>query len=159
DHELDKLIQWLSTSTPESVFSTQNLAADFPEAVRLKDRLSGLLAVSLTGHYTDGILWFRPEVLQTVDWVGDPYEETELTTEADAAVSSPRRSFEIWKETIKNQSEEWKAHEIKAALHLRTLVVEMILRLQNLKSRDRDVREVEVKTDERTTGFKWINPK
>jgi light-regulated signal transduction histidine kinase (bacteriophytochrome) len=47
-------------------------AADWSPAARLADVASGLLAVSISQLHDSYLMWFRPEVVRTVRWGGDP---------------------------------------------------------------------------------------
>jgi two-component system, chemotaxis family, sensor kinase Cph1 len=72
------------------------------------------------------VLWFRPEVVQTVKWGGDPNKPVQET--AGAARLHPRQSFEIWKETVRGRSLSWDQSEIEAVKELRNAVVGIVLR-------------------------------
>lgn len=116
--ELDALLAWLHTLTPASLFSSHHLAKDYSPARDFAMRASGLLAVPLSkggGH----LLWFRPEVVQTVYWAGEPRKDP-----GDGALRlSPRRSFASWKEIQRQRALPWTQAEIEAALDLRDLVM------------------------------------
>ncbi len=69
-----------------------------------------------------------PEVIQTVNWGGDPNKAFEVNqTDGDVRLC-PRKSFELWKETVRLTSLPWQHVEIKAALELRKAIVNIVLR-------------------------------
>jgi chemotaxis family two-component system sensor kinase Cph1 len=72
------------------------------------------------------VLWFRPEVVQTVKWGGNPQKPVQ--EEAGSLRLHPRRSFEIWKETVRNRSLSWNQSEIEAVKELRNAIVGIVLR-------------------------------
>jgi chemotaxis family two-component system sensor kinase Cph1 len=125
EEELNYLVQWLHKSGEQEVFYTDSLPSLYFDAHRFKDVASGLLAIPLAGR--SYVLWFRPEVLQTVNWGGDPNNAYELKRTDHELRLCPRRSFALWKETVCLKSLPWKPTEIEAALELRQAIVHIIL--------------------------------
>lgn len=82
---------------------------------------SGVLAISISQVHDSFVLWFRPEVVRTVRWGGDPRKEA-------TGMLTPRTSFEGWKETVRRQSLPWSAVDRDAALELRAAIVDIVLR-------------------------------
>jgi diguanylate cyclase (GGDEF)-like protein/PAS domain S-box-containing protein len=82
---------------------------------------SGALLLPLTSGNDDMILWFRPELIRTITWGGDPSEY--LKSNSAGARISPRTSFAAWKETVKGRSAPWteadmvEAREVRNAVH------------------------------------------
>ncbi len=110
---LTSLILWLENKS-EDVFHTNYLSQLYPESLSIKDIASGILAISISLNYTSyHIIWFRGEVIQTVNWAGDP---SILTLDGEL---SPHRSFELWKEIVNAKSLPWDEMEIEAAVELR----------------------------------------
>jgi two-component system, chemotaxis family, sensor kinase Cph1 len=125
--QLDDLVSWLSENIPGDVFSTDSLQRVNTAATEFKDVASGLLTISLSAKIY--ILCFRPEVLQTIDWGGDPHYTDGEIVELDGHIgSSPRKSFELWKELVEGHSRPWKPVELEAAIELRKAIVNVILR-------------------------------
>jgi two-component system, chemotaxis family, sensor kinase Cph1 len=134
---LDDLVQWLTTNVEDEVFSTDSLPLLYPHPDRVpsaaevhehqfKDFASGMIAISLSPH--NYILCFRPEVIQAVNWAGDPHHAYETVEVDGKIVASPRKSFELWKETLRLHCIPWKTVEIEAAIELRRAIVKIILR-------------------------------
>lgn len=118
--ELQLLRAWLQQQVDKDVFSTNSLPALDPAFAQLKDAASGLLAISLSRTRGDYLLWFRPEVIQCVNWGGDPNKPVEIV---DAVVHiHPRKSFDLWQQTIQMTSLPWKQSEIDAAFRLRSAI-------------------------------------
>lgn len=127
--EVRALYAWLSArGEPEDVFATEALAEDFPRAAGFADRASGLLAISVSKRYASYILWFRPEVVRTVKWGGNPVKAARPDPAGGPDRLHPRQSFEIWKETLKGRSLPWSLPEIEAAKDLRASVLGIVLR-------------------------------
>ncbi|MFK8182524.1 MAG: ATP-binding protein [Phormidesmis sp.] len=124
--ELDKLIRWLSKTVDDEVFYTDSLPVDYTDAQRFKAIASGLLAIPISKQ--SYVMWFRPEVIQTVNWGGDPNNAYTLEEAEGQPKLSPRKSFSLWKETVKLTSLPWKTVEIQAALRLRKAIVNIVLK-------------------------------
>jgi chemotaxis family two-component system sensor kinase Cph1 len=125
--ELDYLVQWLSKTVEEEVYYTNALPLEYSEAERFKEVASGLLAIPISKR--SYVLWFRPEVIQTVNWGGDPNHAYELQESEGGEVRlSPRRSFALWKETVRLKSLPWEVVEINAVLELRKAIVNVVLK-------------------------------
>lgn len=75
---------------------------------------AGLLAVNLGGGWENAIVWFRTEKEWTVDWAGKP-DKLNLTNE-DGIRLSPRKSFDLWRETIKGRSLPWDPVQVQNAV-------------------------------------------
>ncbi|MEO0739342.1 MAG: ATP-binding protein [Cyanobacteria bacterium J06649_12] len=126
EDELNYLAQWLKKHLDNEIFYTESLPLVYSDAQRFKDVASGLLAIPISKR--SYVLWFRPEVIQTVNWGGDPNNAYAVEDSEEGLRLSPRQSFALWKETVQYKSLPWKALEVKAALELRKAVVNVILR-------------------------------
>jgi two-component system, chemotaxis family, sensor kinase Cph1 len=126
EEDLNFLIQWLKSNTNKEIFYTDSLPRIYPDAEKYKNVASGLLAIPISKR--NYVLWFRPEVIQTVNWGGDPNKAFELTQSDGNLRLCPRKSFELWKETVRLTSLPWKQAEIKVALELRKAIVNIVLR-------------------------------
>ena len=126
EEELNYLVQWLAKTVDEEVFSTDSLPLIYSDAERFKEVASGMLAIPISKR--SYVLWFRPEVIQTVNWGGDPNHAYELKQSNSDLRLCPRKSFELWKETVRLKSLPWKPVEVKATLELRKAIVNIVLR-------------------------------
>lgn len=126
--QIEGLVDWLSSRDTLDIFSTHTLPAVYPPAARFKDIASGLLAISIPKSARNYILWFRPEVIQTVHWAGNP--EKSVRSDAGTMSLHPRASFEIWKQVVHNRSLAWKSSELEAAAELRKAIIELDLERQ-----------------------------
>lgn len=117
------IVDWLEQTAAADHVATASLAAELPSAEPFADTASGLLAVRISELHPSWLLWFRPEVVRTVTWGGDPHKVVR-----EAGRIHPRRSFEAWKEQVRLQAEPWGATEVDAARDLRNDVVSIVLR-------------------------------
>ncbi len=84
----------------------------------------GVLALPLPeGQY---VIWTRVERVHAVDWGGDPHNKAIAEREGDSIRLSPRKSFDRWRETVRNQAEPWTAAELGEAGELRTHLLEAL---------------------------------
>ncbi len=131
--ELSGLVEWLAATAPDfEVFSTDALPRLYPPAEQWKDVASGLVALSLPKGVHDGILWFRPEVVRTVWWAGDP---SKPVVHGAGMRLHPRKSFATWREVVRNRSQPWAPGIIEAVRELRRSITEFDLQRQFLKER------------------------
>jgi chemotaxis family two-component system sensor kinase Cph1 len=126
EEDLYFLVEWLKNNVEEEVFYTDSLPRIYPDAERFKNVASGLLAIPISQR--NYVLWFRPEVIQTVNWGGNPQKAFEVNQSQGSPRLCPRKSFELWKETVRLTSLPWQYVEIKAALELRKAIVNIVLR-------------------------------
>lgn len=124
--ELRALIDWLSPRLERGAYSTDSVTRDYPRGERFEDVASGVLAISLGTQGEHVIVWFRPEVVRTVRWGGDPEKVVEAAV--DGLRLSPRRSFEVWKQSVRATSTPWTELEVDAATELARATIGVILR-------------------------------
>lgn len=119
------LIKWLSRYSKEKIFTTDSLPRLFEEAIPYRDIASGLIALQIRSgrHY---LLGFRPEVIKSVSWGGNPNEAIQF--EADGKRYHPRNSFKLWREEVELSSLPWHPEELDVARHVRTAILEKLLK-------------------------------
>ncbi|MGF1512464.1 MAG: ATP-binding protein [Elainellaceae cyanobacterium] len=127
EEQVEALIDWVGENIQDDVLVTEKLPDLYPPAEDYKAIASGLLALSVTRITKNYILWFRPEVIQSVTWAGDPNKPAEIM--ADGSLNlSPRQSFERWQETVFGNSLLWMACEIDGVYALKNAIVGTVLR-------------------------------
>lgn len=126
EEDLNFLVQWLKNNVEEEAFYTDSLPRIYPDAEKYKNVASGLLAIPISKK--NYVLWFRPEVIKTVNWGGDPNKAYELNRADGNLRLCPRKSFELWKETVRLTSLPWKQVEVRTALELRKAIINIVLR-------------------------------
>ena len=113
---------WVEEKGELGPFSTTSLAASFPQALSASDVASGILTFALPGAPPRRLLWFRPEVVKTVNWGGDPSKP--VATQPGEGLR-PRHSFALWQQEVRLHSHRWTASDLEAAAELRRLVIEV----------------------------------
>jgi two-component system, chemotaxis family, sensor kinase Cph1 len=122
-HHLQRLISTLLARRDGRVLALDHLAALYPDAAEIADVAAGLLMVPLPGDGEEFVLWFRPAVERTVHWAGDPHKPVTVGPLGDRL--TPRKSFELWVETVRGRSAPWTDLELGAAEQLRVSFVEI----------------------------------
>lgn len=130
EDQLEGLGDWLIAqkfaSSPHPLYATDSLARDYPGAAAFADLASGLLALPISLRGRNLMLWFRPETLQTVNWRGDPHYQP-MVVGPNGPRLTPRRSFELFAESVHERSLPWLSVEIEAAAALRLVIMEMVV--------------------------------
>lgn len=111
--EIGRLGAWLEEQNNLDAFHTNELGRELPWAEEIREHASGLLAVRISQIRRRYVLWFRPEIVQTVQWAG------ELPKGNEPKVLSPRTSFESWKQIVRGRSVPWSEMEVESALDFR----------------------------------------
>lgn len=121
---LRSLVSWLhEQARGEGVWSTDTLPSRFAPAAGCGDSACGVLAASISALHPNYVLWFRPELVHTVRWGGEPDKA------ADAAGRlRPRRSFAQWTQLVRGRSARWHASDLAAAESLRNGIIHFVLR-------------------------------
>jgi len=125
--EVSALLDWIKPSFQHSLFQTRSLSKDYPAALSFKAIASGVIALEISKAHHNYMLWFRPEVLKTVNWAGNPNKPVEISQDGNVRMS-PRKSFDTWKETARGYALPWKDCELEAVTELRSLIVGVVLR-------------------------------
>lgn len=142
DSAIAALAAFVGGRAEARVWATHMLSADFPPAAAYSERASGLLVVPLSQRPRDYLFFFRQEVTQTLNWAGNPAKSYETGPSGDRL--TPRKSFAIWKETVRQQSVPWGDDDQEVAAALHRALVEVVLRHNELMADERtkaDVRQ------------------
>ena len=135
--QIQSLVEWLNTHVPQNdgVFSTDRLGEIWPEAAGYSGVAAGVLVISVSPDPSDFIIWFRPELVATSSWAGEPKKLLHIGPNGDRL--SPRKSFEVWKETVRGRSLPWTPADLDAAFDLRVSLLHVVLRRINAATRER----------------------
>jgi chemotaxis family two-component system sensor kinase Cph1 len=127
--QVRELVTWLQANAPQDVFHTDSYARLNPAGRTIRATASGILAIALAQEAGDYILWFRPEVLQTVTWAGK-HEKMEQMEDGQLFIS-PRQSFAAWSQEVENTAAPWRPLEIEAATELRLHISDIRVKIFN----------------------------
>lgn len=131
EDELTELGDWLTEfvlpASVRALYETDRLVQAYPAAAAFSAVASGLLAMPASPDRRDLLLWFRPETIHTVDWGGNPHDKPTIPGPNGLRLT-PRRSFELFTESVRQRSLPWKPVEVEAAARLRLLISELAAR-------------------------------
>jgi PAS domain S-box-containing protein len=117
-----KLVEWLDSQPEMTLFQSGNLGREIPWAEAISDVASGFLAIRISDVRQRYLMWFRPEVLRTVKWAGEP-----IMVHDKAGTLNPRQSFHEWKELARGQSIPWTEMEVESAREFRSAITTISL--------------------------------
>ena len=116
------LVGWLAKKR-QDVYYTHSLSNVFAPFEAEQDCACGLLVISIfLARASYHVLWFRPELVQSVVWAGNP-SKTATVDEEGALYLTPRQSFARWQESVHGQSLPWQSSEVNAAQELRSTLL------------------------------------
>jgi light-regulated signal transduction histidine kinase (bacteriophytochrome) len=113
---IEEIARWLEARGDHGPFATPCLGELLPPARACADVASGLLTFALP---RGRLLWFRPEIIETVNWGGEPTKAIDASGRL-----RPRHSFAMWKEEVRFRSRPWTPNDVDAADELQRRVVE-----------------------------------
>lgn len=120
--EIDNLLLWLEGKNVHKIFATEHISDLYEDAQHFAKIGSGVLVVPIDGSKGDYLVCFRPEVVETINWGGDPNQA--INFEKDGVKYHPRNSFRLWKQTVKHTAVPWSGREIEVADTLRSFLFE-----------------------------------
>lgn len=121
--QLLQLSQWIA-GLGQDVYESHALARHYVPGAEFQHVAAGVLAISISQVHRHLVIWFRPEIVQTITWAGNPQK---AQIEADGRIH-PRRSFESWAEDIRGQSAAWTESQVSAVRELRQALIGIVLR-------------------------------
>ena len=122
------------------VWSTHSLSEQLPGAETYHAEASGLLAVPLSQIPRDYLIFFRKELVQTLNWAGNPDKSYDTGPHGDRL--TPRKSFDIWKQTVRRQAQPWTDADREIAEAARVALVEVVLHHTELMAEERQKADI-----------------
>ncbi|RYZ64684.1 MAG: hypothetical protein EOP05_21680, partial [Proteobacteria bacterium] len=130
--ELGAYLKQRFTSERKSILAVDNLASLDPKFERLKEITCGALATFSPNADASIFIVFRPEVLRTITWGGDPRKTMEKRNYK--GVINPRSSFESWNETVSGHSKPWSRYQVRGAEFMRDFIFNSLIPKERLLS-------------------------
>ncbi|WP_336779837.1 diguanylate cyclase domain-containing protein [Paenibacillus illinoisensis] len=118
--QVRELAAWLAGKSEDYSYHTSKLSLEYGPALAYKEKVSGVIYVAISPGEHHYMIWFRPEVIQLVDWAGDPAKAVIKTD--DGVRLSPRKSFEKWREVVQSTSYPWTTKELNVLPLLKSIV-------------------------------------
>ncbi|CAH1665209.1 Light-regulated signal transduction histidine kinase (Bacteriophytochrome) [Hyphomicrobiales bacterium] len=137
---LPEITRFIGEVAEGKVWATHALSQRLPSAADYHEIASGILAIPLSQTPRDYLFFFRKEFVQTLEWAGNPEKSYETGPLGDRL--TPRRSFAIWKETVRHQSQPWTEADREIAEAARIATVEVVLRHNEMMADERNKADV-----------------
>ncbi|MDI6025675.1 HWE histidine kinase domain-containing protein [Corticibacterium sp. UT-5YL-CI-8] len=122
------------------IWATHALSQKLPAAQDYHELTAGVLAIPLSQIPNDYLFFFRREMVQTLNWAGNPDKSYGTGPLGDRL--TPRKSFAIWKETVSMQAQPWTEADREIAEAARAATVEVVLRHNELMAEERSKSDV-----------------
>ncbi|MEQ8346311.1 MAG: GAF domain-containing protein [Sneathiellaceae bacterium] len=106
---------WLLSREAGNAFATARLYALYAPAAEYRALASGVMAVTVSHAEPLQLIWFRAEQIETVSWAGNPHKPAAA---GPSGQLTPRKSFDLWQETVRGRSEPWTMVEVEATERL-----------------------------------------
>lgn len=130
-----QIIDFLRAEAGSDILATSSIKRLLPEAADEAGRASGLMAVPVSRSPRDYVVLFRAEQLRSVRWAGNPEKPVELGPHGDRL--TPRKSFELWSQLVKDHALPFTAAEQRVAESLRTGMADVLARLSESAEQER----------------------
>lgn len=131
--QVHDLWQWIQEQPWRPSWSTHSLATHYQPGRAFVQVASGVLVLRVANSSPETVIWFRPELRQTVKWAGDPTKPTEPSPQNGHLQLHPRKSFALWQEQVRGQSSPWQSLELEHAQALREDMSQALLKHRALE--------------------------
>jgi light-regulated signal transduction histidine kinase (bacteriophytochrome)/CheY-like chemotaxis protein len=135
EDEVQELIGFVNRTSPGRIYATAEIGRVYAAGESFRDRAAGFLAIPISRAPRDCLIFFRRELLRSVNWAGDPNKSYSVGPHGPRL--TPRKSFELWQQIVRGQSAPWTAGDLRIAEGLRITLLEVILQLADLAARER----------------------
>ncbi|OUJ16579.1 hypothetical protein HK27_03445 [Acetobacter orientalis] len=118
------LVRAANALAANQIWHTTQLSETFEWAKNLLPDVAGVMVIPISPQPADYLFLFRKEIVRTLNWGGDPNKT--YTTGPHGPRLTPRSSFAIWKEQVKERAYPWTSNDIEAAGLLRSALIEVM---------------------------------
>ncbi len=136
--EVPNLIAFLSETSPQQIWETQDLKSYFPQA-GYGDRIAGTLAIPVSATGNAYLVFFRSEEAHEIAWAGEPRKNVVAGPQGDRL--TPRGSFATWREDVRNKSLPWTENDVVVAEAIRNYIRDILLRQNDATAEQREKAE------------------
>ena len=122
---IEQIVNWAVLNLEEDIFYTDNLYDTETVDFEKDEKSPGIMVLILDRAKRKVAIWFKSESVRQIRWAGlqdKNFEERNLYGE-EVMVKTPRKSFEIVKETLKGRSEQWTDSDIVGITILQNLIL------------------------------------
>lgn len=109
---IQNIKSWTDTHLTESVFVSNDFLRTNGVELSLDNSSAGILVSNFNQCEKNKMVWFRKEFSQEINWAGNP-QKNHFIDQDNITKVSPRKSFELFKETSKGTSIFWTNDEVE----------------------------------------------
>lgn len=155
EEEVRQLANYLSVYSANSSFQTDAIGKLSLDFKNIAAKTPGINYHSLDISSSNCIIWYKPETVSEVNWAGDPSK----AIEKDKNGLSPRKSFELWQETVKFQSNPWRQSEIAASSNFANVLLKHLgsVFLAEEEEKQRELAQILSETNAELENINWIS--
>lgn len=157
DEQIKYLLKWIQTKFVNGTYRNSELVSEYIEASSFINDVAGVYALALGKNSENCIVWTLKEKIKEVNWAGNP--DKAVVKNEETSVLTPRNSFGMWTQSIKNQSREWRQTEKDAALEI-CATIQRQLHLKELKEEEvryQNLNEKLQKANDELSNMNWIS--
>lgn len=126
--DIDKIIDWSKENNQdfeENIFISNTFCKTSGLELDNSEISCGIIISVLGNNTSDMLIWLRKEQGQKIKWAGNPEKETvsEIKDGVEIIKFSPRKSFEVWREYVKDTALPWKTREIESARWITSVIL------------------------------------
>jgi light-regulated signal transduction histidine kinase (bacteriophytochrome) len=125
------LIDVIQAESSSGIWHTQELNTKVPAT----SPSAGAVAIPLSLVPPNYLICFRNEEAHSVEWAGEPVKQVVSTPMGDRL--TPRGSFEVWREDVRDRSVPWTEADLTVAESIRSFLRDIILRRSELTAEER----------------------
>lgn len=106
--------------------SSRKIKEQFPEWTNKE--IAGYLQIAIAANLGKYLYLWRKVKSQTVNWAGNPEKTMSLVETNNRLVLTPRSSFALWQENIKDESLPWQTQDLEFASKLSNVILDTEIR-------------------------------
>ncbi|MFJ3076581.1 HWE histidine kinase domain-containing protein [Pseudomonas sp. NPDC087029] len=134
------LLSFAESVAEGRTWASNSLSMAHPAAQGYAVEVSGVLIVPMSQHPRDYLMLFRKELVETLDWAGDPNKTYESGPLGERL--TPRKSFAVWKQTVHQHALPWSEQDRQFGEAIRAAIVEVVLHNSELLADERSKADV-----------------
>ena len=126
--DIEKIVKWSKDQNQdfdENIYITNTFCQSSGLELDNSEICCGIIISVLGSNTSDMLIWMRKDQGQKIKWAGNPEKEmvSEIKDGVEIIKFSPRKSFEVWKEDVKDTALPWKTKEIEAARWITSVIL------------------------------------
>ena len=125
ERQVGQIKRWAAKApTTELMIHSHRLSMEEPEFEDIADIASGIMVLRPADEQM--VMFFRPETIHNIDWGGNPHLKSLEVDAEGVARLSPRGSFALWRQTVRQTSEAWGEAELEAGQQLGAQLMQVL---------------------------------